>query len=998
VSINGPRHRLIEKPGVIHPPEEARDVTHRLTWIVIGGIAGLAASVLGVAAMSSGRETSKAIARQGPGYKPLGDLAVLDAGRVKPLDTLAIARVKSIYGRQTIKLIDPVTGETASTWPSVAAVIDWQARPEFWDDQEILLVEYLPLKRMLLAAPVKAALADASSRATGAAKAAIDDTAKLAEFRAEDLQAILEKDGLTKEDRAVLGRYAHKLSADTKWLSANDLNAAEIAHHDDIHTFEEWFRELMGKRESGGGAKLPEMEDKASEVGVRLFTYKALRDNNKDGLPRQDIAITPRPTSQAYLGFVGAAVKKIRGETEGANAHAAAAGADPHGAAPALTALEQNVLANLAEYLDNLQSEDRGTPGTGDAAFDKRFANWLATKSDWVPLRVLLNSDIDELGRAGLPIEKIQTVRAAWSGLMAAEAAAPGQLPADKAEAVVAAARGLGAAGERYPSVASMAREAHFNRFAPFYKAPMAYGFALALLLISLGITANPTTAAGKLARALYLGGLAAFVAGIALEVYGFGLRIAISGWAPVTNMYETVIWVALVTAVIGLVLELIFRKTYSALAASGVALMATVLAANVSLLDPSIGSLQPVLRSNYWLTIHVLTIVSSYAAFALALGLGLLAVGFYLTATYRRSVGYAELLAPLAPGLALLGLGATGVIGSYRGWAPEVLGQSIVFYAVALVGAVGGMMLIQAVYAALGEAANRRPSGVGLLGAVVMLVGAVGAAAGMVRVGPEWLRPYNAQFAMWTTAVVGATWVMLGLFGELSLATLRSVASHVREHVMASSRLPVESREMAAVGVGPSTFMGVSDGHNPYANSNGNGNGNSNGNGHLHDHAESMNMSDAESRSLSMNATAARIKPLAAFVYRAMQVGVLLVAAGTILGGVWADYSWGRFWGWDPKEVWALITLLVYLVPLHGRFAGWVNTFGLVAASVACFLSVLMAWYGVNFVLGVGLHSYGFVEGGGQGIVVSCSLAILAVVLGAWWRRKLSSRAEVVA
>ena len=100
------------------------------------------------------------------------------------------------------------------------------------------------------------------------------------------------------------------------------------------------------------------------------------------------------------------------------------------------------------------------------------------------------------------------------------------------------------------------------------------------------------------------------------------------------------------------------------------------------------------------------------------------------------------------------------------------------------------------------------------------------------------------------------------------------------------------------------------------------------------------------------------------------------LIAAGTILGGVWADYSWGRFWGWDPKEVWALITLLVYLVPLHGRFAGWVNTFGLVVASIVCFLSVVMAWYGVNFVLGVGLHSYGFVDGGSQGMMTVIILA----------------------
>ena len=97
-----------------------------------------------------------------------------------------------------------------------------------------------------------------------------------------------------------------------------------------------------------------------------------------------------------------------------------------------------------------------------------------------------------------------------------------------------------------------------------------------------------------------------------------------------------------------------------------------------------------------------------------------------------------------------------------------------------------------------------------------------------------------------------------------------------------------------------------------------------------------------------------------------------MLVAAGTILGGVWADYSWGRFWGWDPKEVSALFTLLIYLIPLHGRFAGWINSFGLVCASVLCFNSVLLAWYGVNFLLGVGLHSYGFAEGATRGL--SCS------------------------
>ena len=116
---------------------------------------------------------------------------------------------------------------------------------------------------------------------------------------------------------------------------------------------------------------------------------------------------------------------------------------------------------------------------------------------------------------------------------------------------------------------------------------------------------------------------------------------------------------------------------------------------------------------------------------------------------------------------------------------------------------------------------------------------------------------------------------------------------------------------------------------------------------------------------SLDSGTVNTRTHHLNQLTYRAMQFGVVLLAAGTILGGVWADYSWGRFWGWDPKETWALIALLCYLAVLHGRFAGWVSQFGYAVWSVICFLSVLMAWYGVNFVLGVGLHSYGFSSGG---------------------------------
>ena len=135
------------------------------------------------------------------------------------------------------------------------------------------------------------------------------------------------------------------------------------------------------------------------------------------------------------------------------------------------------------------------------------------------------------------------------------------------------------------------------------------------------------------------------------------------------------------------------------------------------------------------------------------------------------------------------------------------------------------------------------------------------------------------------------------------------------------------------------------------------------------------------------MNPVAARGEHVLHFwLYRVLQLGVLMIAVGTILGGVWANYSWGRFWGWDPKETWAFITLLCYIVALHGRIAGWWGQFGLAVAGHLCFAAVLMAWYGVNFVLGKGLHSYG--KGiGGEGYVAAFVLVDMLFLAAACYR-----------
>ena len=195
---------------------------------------------------------------------------------------------------------------------------------------------------------------------------------------------------------------------------------------------------------------------------------------------------------------------------------------------------------------------------------------------------------------------------------------------------------------------------------------------------------------------------------GIALEVWGFYFRVRITGWAPVTNMYETVIWVSLVAAVLSVVFEAIYRRVYFALAGSAVALLGTITAANVPLLDPSIKSLQPVLRSNLWLTIHVLTEVSSYAAFGLAWMLGLIATAFYLTATYRRSPRFGELALPLIPGLPLLTVGGAGVAASYGIFGPQWTTGDPLFYVFAAMGLLGGMISLAAV---LSISASRRPA-----------------------------------------------------------------------------------------------------------------------------------------------------------------------------------------------------------------------------------------------------------------------------------------------
>jgi len=288
-----------------------------------------------------------------------------------------------------------------------------------------------------------------------------------------------------------------------------------------------------------------------------------------------------------------------------------------------------------------------------------------------------------------------------------------------------------------YPTNQIMELEVHYNEINPFRWAWITYLIA-ALIFIIAWLSKKP-----KYFKAVWV----FTILGWLMHSYGFGLRMYLTERPPVSNMFETVVWVSWGAVFFSMLIEKIYKFGVTLLAGPLVAVFCLILTDMApSILDPTLQPLEPVLRSNFWLTVHVLTITISYSAFFVAFVLG--DIGLYYV-----------------------------------------------------------------------------------------------------------------------------------LRGEIKWKD--------------------------------------------------------------------------------------RLKAIVSGIYRAFQIGIVLLASGIILGGIWADYSWGRFWGWDPKETWALIALLGYLAVLHGRINGMIRDFGMIVCGVVTFSLVIMAWYGVNYVLGAGLHSYGFGAGG---------------------------------
>jgi len=120
----------------------------------------------------------------------------------------------------------------------------------------------------------------------------------------------------------------------------------------------------------------------------------------------------------------------------------------------------------------------------------------------------------------------------------------------------------------------------------------------------------------------------------------------------------------------------------------------------------------------------------------------------------------------------------------------------------------------------------------------------------------------------------------------------------------------------------------------------------------------------------------------LGKMVYGIVCFATLFSFVGTVLGGIWADQSWGRFWGWDPKENGALIIVLWNALILHAKWGGLVRERGLMLLAIGGNIVTSWSWFGVNM-LGIGLHSYGFMESGFLWLMGFLASQLLLIALG---------------
>lgn len=127
---------------------------------------------------------------------------------------------------------------------------------------------------------------------------------------------------------------------------------------------------------------------------------------------------------------------------------------------------------------------------------------------------------------------------------------------------------------------------------------------------------------------------------------------------------------------------------------------------------------------------------------------------------------------------------------------------------------------------------------------------------------------------------------------------------------------------------------------------------------------------------------TPERERSMIRMVYGVACFALLLSFVGTVLGGIWADQSWGRFWGWDPKENGASLVVLINAIILHARWGGMIRAKGIAVLAVAGNIVTVWSWFGTNM-LGVGLHAYGFMDSASMWLAFFIATQLLLIASG---------------
>lgn len=707
-------------------------------------------------------------------------LPVLVEGRIAPLDTFARETVETICGQADPTLQLP--GQEPRRYEAAELLFAWLAEPDRWENTAFLTAQDAELRADVLDAPLR----DADGRRLYyASPLEVENSVKVGERWAE-IQKRSEIEGkafrLSGVDKKLKNLvdaysafraitynpnrphdtprrfYTRMRAAAVAWRKlAGSLQTANCIHQDDaVRQAMVQAGEALQKLMSGmhGGDFPREKMEAAAHSFCKAGRQLSLRFQKDKDRPLAALAVDlAHQTEELQLAIYD------NGET-----------------------------LRLAPALCGGALEANRTP-------DDDASPWLSYQA------VLYGSD--DLLRA-YPQPEIKAVRKAWSEVKAAYLRQKTvDRPARFAAAMKQFCDAMREFGERieplrqelpllhrdqalirltaYPPLHATELEVFYNRLDPFFWS----------WTISLGATVCLFLAVGRWQKPLFWLGAAVLIVAQSFTATGMVLRGVITGLAPLTGMFETVVFVALYSSLLGLwyALKPLFRQSSDrlaevmqrrlfALAGAIVGFTAMVLAyyAPPTVMHRNIGTVAPILRDNFWLAVHVVTIMASYASAAIALILGNIALGYYLFGRYETDQT------------------ETG--------------------------------------------ARRQP--------------------------PEFC------------------------------------------------------------------------------------------------------------------------STLAGFTYTAIQITVLLLATGTILGAFWADKAWGRFWGWDPKEVWALISLLVYIVILHARYIGWAADFGMTLAAVLGATAVLFTWYGVNFLLGSGMHAYGSGAGGQREVAAAVALQWLFLAAAA--------------